>query len=54
MRRKPKTQNYRDAISRLRGILRKPGGNSLPKDWAEHKREELALEDRKTRRRSGS
>jgi len=48
MRRKRNAQNHRDAISRLRGILqKKPGGNSLLKDWAEHKRNERKLEVRK-------
>ena len=50
MRRKRNAQNYREAISRLRGILRKKsGGNSLSQEPAEYKREELAIDDRKTR-----
>ena len=50
MRRKRSGQNYREAISRLRGILRKKlGSKSLSQEWAEYKREELAIDDRKTR-----
>jgi AbrB family looped-hinge helix DNA binding protein len=38
----------RHSINRLRGVLkRKPGGKSLAQEWAEHKREELGLEERK-------
>ena len=38
----------RHSITRLRGILkRKPGGKSLAQEWAEHKHEELGLEERK-------
>ena len=38
----------RHAIDRLRGILkRKPGTQPLAEEWAEHKREEQELEDRK-------
>lgn len=38
----------RHSINRLRGILkRKPGGPSFAEEWAEHKREERALEERK-------
>lgn len=38
----------RHSIERLRGILkRKPGGKSFAEEWAEHKREERQLEDRK-------
>jgi AbrB family looped-hinge helix DNA binding protein len=34
-------------IRRGRGILKRaPGGRSLKEDWAEHKRQERALEDR--------
>lgn len=36
------------AISRLHGILkRKPGEKSFTEEWAEHKREEITLEERK-------
>jgi AbrB family looped-hinge helix DNA binding protein len=36
------------AIRRLRGILkRKPGEKSLAAEWAEHKREEIELEEAK-------
>ena len=36
----------RHAIDRLRGILkRKPGGEPLAGEWAEHKREEQELEN---------
>ncbi len=43
------------AIDRLRGILkRKPGGKSFAEEWAEHKREELELEERKYARNTGS
>ena len=38
----------RHSIARLRGVLkRKPGGKSLAQEWAEHKNEELELEERK-------
>jgi AbrB family looped-hinge helix DNA binding protein len=37
----------RHTIAKLHGILkRKPGDTPLAKEWAEHKREERALEDR--------
>jgi AbrB family looped-hinge helix DNA binding protein len=40
---KPVTKH---AIARLHGILkRKPGGKSFAEEWAEHKREEKALEE---------
>ena len=43
------------AIAKLRGILkRRPGGKSLAEEWAEHKREELALEERKYARSTGA
>jgi AbrB family looped-hinge helix DNA binding protein len=42
-------------IRRLRGILkRKPGDKSLAEEWAEHKREEMELEDAKYARGTGS
>ena len=42
------------ALRRLRGILkRKPGQKSFDDEWAEHKREELALEDAKYARSTG-
>ncbi|MGI8602452.1 MAG: AbrB/MazE/SpoVT family DNA-binding domain-containing protein [Verrucomicrobiales bacterium] len=42
---KPVTKH---AISRLRGILkRKAGGKPFVEEWAEHKAEEQALEERK-------
>lgn len=45
----------RHSIDRLRGILkRKPGGRSFADEWAEHKREELELEERKYARSTGS
>jgi AbrB family looped-hinge helix DNA binding protein len=45
----------RHSIERLRGILkRKPGGKSFAEGWAEHKREELELEERKYARNTGS
>ena len=45
----------RHAIDRLRGILkRKPGGKSFAEEWAEHKREERELEERKYARGTGS
>jgi AbrB family looped-hinge helix DNA binding protein len=38
----------RHAIDRLRGILkRKPGEKPFAEEWAEHKREEKKLEERK-------
>ncbi len=41
-------------IRRLRGILkRKPGGPSLSEEWAEHKREEMELEEAKYARCTG-
>lgn len=45
----------RHAINRLRGILkRKPGGKSFAEEWAEHKREEIELEERKYARNTSS
>jgi AbrB family looped-hinge helix DNA binding protein len=45
----------RHSINRLRGILkRKPGGKSFAEEWAEHKREELELEERKYARSTGA
>jgi AbrB family looped-hinge helix DNA binding protein len=45
----------RHAINRLRGILkRKAGAKSLAEEWAEHRREELELEERKYGRSTGS
>lgn len=45
----------RHAINRLRGILkRKPGGKSFGQEWAQHKREELELEERKYARHPGA
>jgi AbrB family looped-hinge helix DNA binding protein len=42
-------------IRRLRGILkRKPGDKSFDQEWAEHKREEKALEEAKYARSTGS
>lgn len=42
-------------IRRLKGILKpKPGGQPLAEEWAEHKRQELELEDAKYARSSGS
>jgi AbrB family looped-hinge helix DNA binding protein len=42
-------------IRRLRGILkRKPGEKPFAEEWAEHKREEMKLEDAKYARRTGS
>ena len=39
------------AIRRARGIIRrKPGEKPFAEQWAEHKREELALEERKFQR----
>jgi AbrB family looped-hinge helix DNA binding protein len=43
------------AVARLRGILkRKPGEKSLTEEWAEHKANEKALEERKHARSTGS
>lgn len=43
------------AIERGFGLLRrKPGGKTLAAEWAEHKREELELEERKYDRSTGS
>lgn len=43
------------AIERGFGLLkRKPGGESFAEEWAEHKRTELELEERKYARRTGS
>jgi AbrB family looped-hinge helix DNA binding protein len=40
----------RHAISRLRGILKRPpGGQPFAEEWAEHKRAERALEERHVR-----
>ena len=40
-------------VRRLRGILkRKPGAKPLAKEWAEHKREEKALDEAKHARRT--
>ena len=45
----------RHAIDRLRGILkRKPGGKSFAEEWAEHKREELEIEERRYARHTGA
>ena len=45
----------RHSINRLRGILkRKPGDKSFAEEWAEHKHEEMALEERKYARSTGS
>jgi AbrB family looped-hinge helix DNA binding protein len=42
-------------IRRLRGILkRKPGEKPLAEEWAEHKREEIELEEAKYARSTGS
>jgi AbrB family looped-hinge helix DNA binding protein len=42
-------------IRKLRGILkRKPGDKSFAQQWAEHKAEEIALEDAKYARCTGS
>lgn len=42
-------------IQRLRGILkRKPGDKPLAQEWAEHKAEEIALEEAKYARSTGS
>lgn len=45
------------AINRLRGVLkreRKPGEKSFAEEWAEHKREELELEEAKYARITGA
>jgi AbrB family looped-hinge helix DNA binding protein len=43
------------AIRKLRGILkRKPGDKSFAEEWAEHKREEMELEEAKYARSTGS
>jgi AbrB family looped-hinge helix DNA binding protein len=43
------------AIRRLRGILkRKPGEKPFAEEWADHKREELELEEAKYARSTGS
>src|SRR5271170_2435454 len=43
------------SIRRLRGILkRKPGDKPFAGEWAEHKREEMELEDAKYARSTGS
>ena len=45
----------RHSINRLRGILkRKPGEKPFAQEWAEHKREEIELEERKYARSTGS
>jgi AbrB family looped-hinge helix DNA binding protein len=42
------------SIRRLRGILkRKPGDKPLAEEWAEHKREEIELEEAKHARGTG-
>jgi AbrB family looped-hinge helix DNA binding protein len=42
-------------IRRLRGILkRKPGAKPFKEEWAEHKRQELELEERKYARSTSS
>jgi AbrB family looped-hinge helix DNA binding protein len=42
-------------IRRLRGILkRKPGEKPFAEEWAEHKREEMQLEESKYARSTGS
>jgi AbrB family looped-hinge helix DNA binding protein len=42
-------------IRRLRGILkRKPGEKPFAEEWAEHKREEMELEEAKYARSTGS
>ncbi|HWD20158.1 MAG TPA: AbrB/MazE/SpoVT family DNA-binding domain-containing protein [Verrucomicrobiae bacterium] len=35
------------SIRRARGILKRPSRTSLSEEWAEHKRQERALEDQK-------
>jgi len=43
------------AIEKGFGLLkRRPGGKSFAEEWAEHKREELELEERKYARSTGS
>jgi AbrB family looped-hinge helix DNA binding protein len=43
------------AIEKGFGLLkRRPGGKSFAEEWAEHKREELKLEERKYARSTGS
>jgi AbrB family looped-hinge helix DNA binding protein len=45
----------RHAINKLRGILkRKAGGKPFAQEWADHKRDELELEERKYGRGTGS
>jgi len=45
----------RHSINRLRGILkRKPGAKPFAEEWAEHKRNELELEEREHGRHTGS
>lgn len=42
----------RSAINRAGGILKRPpGAKSLAEEWAEHKREEIELEERLLKRR---
>ncbi len=42
-------------VRRLRGILkRKPGDKTLAEEWADHRAEELALEEAKHARSTGS
>ncbi len=49
---KPVTKH---AIARLRGILkRKPGDKPFSEEWTEHKAEEIALEEAKYARITGS
>ena len=49
---KPVTKH---AISRLRGILkRKPGDRPFVAEWAEHKRDEKSLEERRHGRSPGA
>ena len=43
------------SIHRLRGILKRPAGApALAEEWAEHKRDEKTLEDRRHGRRPGA
>ena len=45
----------RHAINRLRGILkRKPGDKPFAEEWAEHKRQEKQLEEKKYARSTGT
>jgi AbrB family looped-hinge helix DNA binding protein len=45
----------RHSINRLRGILkRKPGGRSLPQEWAEHQTAERVMEHSKHGRSTGA